>query len=88
MKAKEVNADYLHITGCKYSEAGMIPEDWDVKKLGGLIYDFRGGASLKPSDFTKNGIKVLPKVGIVPGGLSNVGHSRQHGLMVVFRGFF
>jgi type I restriction enzyme S subunit len=43
---------------------GVIPEDWDVVPLSELIAEFRGGASLTPSDFTPTGVKVLPKVAV------------------------
>lgn len=50
--------------GYKQTEVGVIPEDWEVVSIGTLITDFRGGAPLKPSDFTQTGIKVLPKGGV------------------------
>jgi type I restriction enzyme S subunit len=43
----------------KATEVGLIPDDWDVVSFGSLITDFCGGAPLKPSDFTKTGVKVL-----------------------------
>lgn len=45
---------------------------WEVKRLGSFISDFRGGAPLKPSDFTEHGFKVLPKGGIVRGGILKI----------------
>lgn len=51
-------------TGYKQTEVGVIPEDWDVTPIGALVTDFRGGAPLKPSDFTQTGVKVLPKGGV------------------------
>ena len=50
--------------GYKLTEVGVIPEDWDVVLIGTIVTEFRGGAPLKPSDFTKSGIKVLPKGGV------------------------
>jgi type I restriction enzyme S subunit len=50
--------------GFKMTEAGVIPEDWQIVPLGNVITEFRGGASLKPSDFTSAGVKVLPKGGV------------------------
>jgi len=47
--------------GYALTEAGVIPEDWDVAPLSELLTEFRGGAPLKPSDFTTPGVKVLPK---------------------------
>jgi type I restriction enzyme, S subunit len=50
--------------GYKQTEVGVIPEDWDLVLIGQLVKDFRGGAPLKPSDFVKSGVKVLPKGGV------------------------
>jgi type I restriction enzyme S subunit len=38
--------------------------EWEITPLSDLITEFRGGAPLKPSDFTITGIKVLPKGGV------------------------
>ncbi len=65
--------------GYKQTKVGIIPEDWDVVKFSALINDFRGGAPLKPSDFTNAGIKVLSKGGIVPGGVLRISrHNQQY----------
>lgn len=64
-------------TGYKTTELGVIPEDWDVKTLGELIFDYRGGAPLKPSDFINEGIKVLPKLGVGEGGILFVPNAKQ-----------
>jgi len=50
--------------GYKPTDVGVIPEEWEVTSLSDLITEFRGGASLKPSDFTTTGVKVLPKGGV------------------------
>jgi type I restriction enzyme, S subunit len=50
--------------GYKLTEVGVIPGEWEVAPIGSLITDFRGGAPLKPSDFTTMGVKVLPKGGV------------------------
>jgi type I restriction enzyme, S subunit len=50
--------------GYKQTEIGVIPEDWEVKPLAYLVTEFRGGAALRPRDFTRTGIKVLPKGGV------------------------
>ena len=55
--------------GYKQTDIGVIPEDWDVKPIGSCIWNMRGGAPLKPSDFQKSGIKVLPKGAICKGGI-------------------
>lgn len=63
--------------GYKQTKVGVIPDDWEVEKLSVLISNFRGGAPLKPSDFTNDGIKVLPKGGIVPGGVLRISKDNQ-----------
>ena len=50
--------------GYKQTEVGVIPDDWDVLPIAALTTEFRGGAPLKPSDFTTLGVKVLPKGGV------------------------
>jgi type I restriction enzyme S subunit len=47
--------------GYKQTEVGYIPEDWEVVPISELVTEFRGGATLGPSDFKSTGIKVLPK---------------------------
>ena len=37
---------------------------WPLRTFASLITEMRGGAPLKPSDFTKGGVKVVPKGGI------------------------
>lgn len=63
--------------GYKQTEVGIIPDEWDVASIGSLIFDYRGGASLRPSDFTSNGVKVLPKGGVGRTGWLNVEESEQ-----------
>ena len=63
--------------GYKQTEVGIIPNDWDVVSIGSLITDYRGGASLEPSDFTSSGVKVLPKGGVGKTGWLNVEESDQ-----------
>jgi type I restriction enzyme S subunit len=64
-------------SGYKQTEVGIIPETWDVASIGSLIFDYRGGASLRPSDFTRTGVKVLPKGGVGRTGWLNVEESEQ-----------
>lgn len=59
--------------GYKQTELGVIPEDWRLASFSELVTEFRGGAPLKPSDFTPTGIKVLPK-----GGVGRTGWLRIH----------
>jgi type I restriction enzyme S subunit len=58
--------------GYKKTDIGVIPEDWDYFALENFITEFRGGAPLKPSDFTNAGVKVLPKGGVVRGGILKI----------------
>jgi type I restriction enzyme S subunit len=58
--------------GYKQTEVGVIPEDWRVFPIGDLVEKFRGGAPFKPSDFTDSGISVLPKGGVVRGGILDI----------------
>jgi type I restriction enzyme S subunit len=59
----------------KESELGRFPEDWEVLPFSRLVTEFRGGAPLKPSDFTKHGVKVLPKGGVGKAGWLDIGES-------------
>ncbi|MDY0137619.1 MAG: restriction endonuclease subunit S [Thiomicrospira sp.] len=59
------------------TELGEIPEDWGCVCINELITDLRGGAPFKPSDFTKDGIKVLPKGGVVRGGVLQISEADQ-----------
>lgn len=55
--------------GYKQTDVGVIPNDWDLLPISTLTTEFRGGAPLKPTDFTNRGVKVLPKVGVVRTGV-------------------
>lgn len=59
-------------TGYKITEVGVIPEEWNCVVIGELVTDLRGGAPFKPTDFTKDGVKVLPKGGVIRGGLLRI----------------
>lgn len=50
--------------GYKQTEVGLIPDDWKVVPILELVTELRGGAALKPSDFTRAGVKILPKGGV------------------------
>lgn len=65
-------AEKLVPKGYKQTEVGVIPEDWAVMEIGSLITELRGGAPFKPNDFTKDGIKVLPKGGVAKGGMLKI----------------
>ncbi len=63
--------------GYKKTELGWIPVEWEVKQLGEFVENLKGGAPLRPSDFTDNGFKVLPKKGVVAGGILNIDKNYQ-----------
>jgi type I restriction enzyme S subunit len=64
MEVREPSAKYLARPAYKQTEVGVIPEDWEIPALSELITEMRGGAPLRPSDFTDSGVKVLPKGGV------------------------
>ncbi|MFC1675425.1 restriction endonuclease subunit S, partial [Planctomycetota bacterium] len=59
------------------AKLGDIPDDWEYRKIGEFITDFRGGASLTPKDFVNCGVKVLPKIGVVRGGILSIDNEKQ-----------
>lgn len=61
--------------GYKQTAAGLIPEDWEVSTYGEVFTELRGGAPFKPSDFTRMGVKVLPKGGVARGGTLQIDES-------------
>ena len=58
--------------GYKRTEVGVIPIHWSLEKFGNLITDKKGGASIKPSQFSDSGISVIPKGGVVRGGFLKI----------------
>ena len=64
-------------TRFKETKIGRIPEEWECRSIGEFVTEFRGGASLTPSDFISRGKKVLPKVGVVPGGVLRIPDDKQ-----------
>jgi type I restriction enzyme S subunit len=64
-------------TRFKETKIGKIPEQWETKLIGDFATKFKGGASLRPSDFVNSGTKVLPKLGVVPGGLLYIPKEKQ-----------
>ena len=61
----------------KDTEIGRIPKSWELRQIGEFVDKLKGGASLKPSDFISSGFKVLPKKGIVSGGLLKIDQNEQ-----------
>jgi type I restriction enzyme S subunit len=61
----------------KKTEIGKIPAEWEVRRIKDFVEDFRGGAALTPNDFTDDGIKILPKLGVIPGGVLAVPDDKQ-----------
>ena len=57
------------ISGCKQTEAGVIPNDWKVAKLGSLASFRTGpfGSALHKSDYVDGGIPVVNPMQIVDG---------------------
>ncbi|HHX8310931.1 restriction endonuclease subunit S [Vibrio diabolicus] len=43
------------------------PLDWESRKIGYYVEKHKGGAPLKPSDFSESGFPVIPKKAIQPG---------------------
>ncbi len=61
----------------KQTDIGEFPADWDIVSIGSFVTEYRGGASLKPFDFTSTGVKVLPKGGVGRTGWLRVEESDQ-----------
>lgn len=59
------------IQGYKQTEIGMLPNDWEVKKLGELASLKTGpfGSSIHKSDYTVNGIPIINPTHIKDGNL-------------------
>ncbi|QVL50920.1 MAG: restriction endonuclease subunit S [Thiocapsa sp.] len=55
--------------GYKPSEVGVIPEDWDVKRLGEIAAFRTGpfGSALHKSDYTNDGIPIVNPMHVVDG---------------------
>lgn len=58
-------------------ESPNLPKNWQLKRIGEFVVEYRGGAPLKPSDFSKQGFPVIPKKAIRAGGLLNVPEDSQ-----------
>jgi len=55
----------------KQTEVGVIPEDWEIKKLGALARFRTGpfGSTLHKEDYTNNGIPIVNPMHIVDGNI-------------------
>jgi type I restriction enzyme S subunit len=62
--------------GYKESLLGLVPENWEIRRINDFVTEVKGGAALKPSDFVnKNGFPVIPKKSIVKGGQLSIDKS-------------
>lgn len=59
-------------TKFKQTAIGEIPAAWEVVTIEDYLKEYRGGASLAPKDFTRDGVKVLPKKGVTPNGFLTI----------------
>jgi len=55
-------------TEFKDSLVGRIPVGWEVKKITDFLECYRGGAALRPADFSEEGHQVIPKKAVQYGG--------------------
>jgi len=55
-------------TEFKDSPVGRIPAEWEVKPIGDFVNSMVGGAPLRPSDFSDEGVRVIPKKAVQFGG--------------------
>lgn len=49
-------------------EKNETPSDWLSEKIGSYVIEHKGGAALRPSDFSNTGFPVIPKKAIQPTG--------------------
>jgi type I restriction enzyme S subunit len=64
-------------TRFKQTEIGEIPEKWEISTISSHLIEYKSGAPLKPSDFTENGCKVIPKKAVVRGGKIRINKEEQ-----------
>ena len=62
--------------GYKQTEAGVIPEDWEVKPLGDII-KLQGGYSFRSENFSDIGTPVI-RISDIQGGVVNVDNAICH----------
>ncbi len=71
MEVKEPSAKYLVRPRYKETEVGVIPDDWELRKLGELATFRTGpfGSALHKSDYTFNGVPVVNPMHIIDGNI-------------------
>ena len=50
----------------------QVPEGWKLESITKHLQEYRGGASLKPSDFCEQGVVVFPKKGVDSTGVLKI----------------
>jgi len=51
-------------------------DDWDERKLSGIIEKLSGGASIKPTDYLEDGIRTIPKGAVNATGIADLSGSK------------
>lgn len=69
LDVQRVRQGYKCPKGYKQTEVGVIPEDWDVRKLGDVATFRTGpfGSALHKSDYTNDGVPVINPMHIING---------------------
>ena len=51
-------------------------DDWEERKLSGIIEKLSGGASIKPTDYLEDGIRTIPKGAVNATGIAGLSGSK------------
>ena len=51
-------------------------DDWEQRKLSGIIEKLSGGASIKPTDYLEDGIRTIPKGAVNATGIADLSGSK------------
>ena len=51
-------------------------DDWEERKLSGIIEKLSGGASIKPTDYLEDGIRTIPKGAVNATGIADLSGSK------------
>ena len=51
-------------------------DDWEQRKLSGVIEKLSGGASIKPTDYLEDGIRTVPKGAVNATGIADLSGSK------------